>query len=87
MIIFLLLLSRFLLISLWSSMLKGEKVSVNTDKFKNDFSIINSKDDALTALIHLGYLGYLDERKTAFIPNYEVATAFRLALKQKDYGG
>ena len=68
------------------SMLKGEKVSVNTDKFKNDFSIINSKDDALTALIHLGYLGYLDERKTAFIPNYEVATAFRLALKQKDYG-
>ncbi len=69
------------------SMLKGEKVSVNTDKFKNDFSIINSKDDALTALIHLGYLGYLDERKTAFIPNYEVATAFRLALKQKDYGG
>lgn len=28
-----------------------------------------------TLLIHLGYLGYDAERKKAFIPNYEVATA------------
>ena len=62
-------------------MLKGEKVKVTTDKFKNDFSVINSKDDALTALIHLGYLSYDNERKKAFIPNFEVATAFHLALE------
>ena len=63
------------------NMLKGEKVKVTTDKFKNDFSVINSKDDALTALIHLGYLSYDNERKKAFIPNFEVATAFHLALE------
>ena len=62
-------------------MLAGEKISVNTGKFRNDLSVINSKDDALTALIHLGYLGYDNERRKAFIPNYEVATAFHLALE------
>ena len=45
-----------------------------------DFSVINSKDNALTALIHLGYLEYDNERKKAYIPNYEVSTAFQAAL-------
>ncbi|MGN0484783.1 MAG: hypothetical protein ACI4HI_14645 [Lachnospiraceae bacterium] len=39
------------------------------------------KDDALTALIHLGYLGYDADRKSAYIQNYEVASAFELALQ------
>jgi len=29
----------------------------------------------------LGYLGYDADRKSAFIPNYEVATAFEAAFK------
>ncbi len=62
-------------------MLNDQKVRVNVDKFKNDLSLINSKDDPLTALIHLGYLGYDYERGQAFIPNYEVKTAFQSALK------
>lgn len=67
------------------AMLAGSMVRVNTNTFKNDFSTIASKDDALTALIHLGYLGYDSDRKKAFIPNYEVATAFEAALQTGEW--
>ena len=58
---------------------------VETDAFQNDLFEIHSKDDALTALIHLGYLGYDVERKSAYIPNYEVAKAFQMALKTGEW--
>ena len=61
-------------------MLSGGKVYVNTDTFQNDFSTVSSKDEALTALIHLGYLGYDREETSAYIPNYEVKKAYQAAL-------
>lgn len=66
-------------------MLSGGMVMVETDAFQNDLSEIHSKDDALTALIHLGYLAYDADRKSAYIPNYEVAKAFQMALKTGEW--
>lgn len=67
------------------TMLAGGMVMVEPESFQNDLSEIHSKDDALTALIHLGYLGYDSERKSAYIPNYEVAKAFQMALKTGEW--
>lgn len=62
-------------------MLAGYNVPVKINTFQNDLSIIRNKDEALTALIHLGYLAYDDRRKQAYIPNYEVKTAFFSAIE------
>ena len=60
------------------TMLSGGRVDVNTKTFKNDLSVIGTKNEVLTPLIHLGYDA---ERNKAYIPNYEVATAFQSALE------
>ncbi len=61
--------------------LAGGKVRVKTTSFSNDLHDITSKDNAITALIHLGYLGFDAERSQAYLPNYEVATAYESALE------
>ena len=64
------------------TMLSGGMVPVNTETFSNDLFEISSKDEALTALIHLGYLAYDAEEGSAFIPNYEVAKAYQAAINK-----
>lgn len=54
-------------------MLAGGRVKVNTTKFQNDLSIVQSKDDVLTVLIHLGYLAYDYRKDECYVPNREVA--------------
>lgn len=39
-------------------MLSGNKFGVDVGTFQNDLSILELKDEVLTALSHLGYLGY-----------------------------
>ena len=57
-------------------MLAGEHIRVNTRSFQNDMHTFRTKDDVLTLLIHLGYLGYDAEAKEAFIPNKEIMEEF-----------
>lgn len=57
-------------------MISGEHISVNTQKFQNDMCTFESADDVLTLLIHLGYLTYDFDTKTAWIPNAEVRQEF-----------
>ena len=62
-------------------MLSGESVYVDTTEFRNDMQIINSKNDVLTVLIHLGYLAYNEDTYECYIPNKEVADEMNNAIK------
>jgi len=59
-----------------TQLIAGEKCTVNPDKFANDMSTFNSKDDVLTLLVHLGYLSYCEENNSVKIPNEEVKCEF-----------
>ena len=66
-------------------MLSGVAVKVNTATFKNDTVNIQNKDDVLTYMIHLGYLGYDEEKETAFVPNEEIRQELTLAVESKKW--
>lgn len=61
-------------------MLAGEHVRVNAFSFQNDMKNLKTKDDVLTLLIHLGYLGYDVENRETFIPNREIRGEFENAM-------
>ncbi|MCD7715330.1 MAG: ATP-binding protein [Lachnospiraceae bacterium] len=62
-------------------MLGGQRVHVDTGSFQNDLTSMNCRDDVLTLLIHLGYLAFDEMREEVYIPNLEVADAFKTAVK------
>ena len=64
-------------------MLSGDYVAVDVSNFQNDTIHFSDRDDVLTYLIHLGYLGYDQKRGTAFIPNEEIRQEFVTATKKK----
>lgn len=66
-------------------MLSGAEVKVNTATFKNDTVNIKNKDDVLTYMIHLGYLGYNENKKTAFVPNEEIRQELTVAVESKPW--
>ena len=70
-------------------MLAGEKVDLNPSLFKNDLTKVNSKDAALTVLVHLGYLAFIPggsgSKGVCYIPNKEIAEEFENALVALDW--
>jgi hypothetical protein len=62
-------------------MLGGASVSIDTGTFQNDMTSIQSRDDVLTLLVHLGYLAYDADCETVRIPNEEVRQEFVRAVK------
>lgn len=66
-------------------MLGGGRVKVNTTKFQNDMSLIESKDDVLTVLIHLGYLSYDRRTMECYIPNREVRGELTNAVEESGW--
>lgn len=67
------------------TMISGSEVPVIVKTFKNDTVSISSKDNALTYLIHLGYLAYNEENETAFIPNEEIREEMVYAVEKKEW--
>ena len=61
-------------------LLGGGRVRVNTWSFQNDMRNFKTKDDILTLLIHLGYLGYDSVKKEVFIPNKEIIEEYENAM-------
>lgn len=66
-------------------LLAGKDIYVNTNKFQNDMTTFKSKDDVLTLLIHLGYLGYNSEDRTVYIPNKEVESLFISSIEDSSW--
>ena len=64
-------------------MLFGVEEKVDASTFGNDISNIQSKDDVLTYMIHLGYLGYDQTKRTAFVPNEEIRQELTKAVESK----
>lgn len=66
-------------------MLSGAEVEVNTASFKNDPAKIQNRDDVITYLIHLGYLGYNEENGTAFVPNEKIRQELSTAVRNSHW--
>jgi len=66
-------------------MLAGERCAVDPTGFQNDMSVIHSKDDVLTVLIHLGYLSYDWKESECYIPNREVVGEMVNAVKMNKW--
>ena len=66
-------------------MLSGADIRIILATFKNDIVSMKTKDDVLTYLIHLGYLGYNQERRTAFVPNEEIRQELITAVESKSW--
>ena len=66
-------------------MMAGREIYIDTSSFENDISTFRSKDDVLTLLIHLGYLGYNQKDQTCYIPNKEVSDSFFTSIKNSNW--
>lgn len=69
------------------AMLGGMHCRINTRTFQNDLACIQTKDDVLTLLVHLGYLAYDSAKKEVYIPNQEIADEFQNAVENSGWKG
>lgn len=61
-------------------------VPVDVRSFTNDMVTFRSKDDVLTLLVHLGYLGYRSDLEEVFIPNEEILNEYVTSISNSDWG-
>ena len=62
-------------------LLANQPQPVVTRTFTNDMVTFANKNDILTLLVHLGYLGYNSDDQTVYIPNKEIADEFVVSME------
>lgn len=67
-----------------TSLVAGENVPVNVLGFSNDLDSFQDRDEVFTALIHLGYLTYVNGKVK--IPNKELGEEFTRTVKKLRWG-
>lgn len=67
------------------NMLAGGSCKVDPTGFQNDMSVIQTKYDVFTVLIHLGYLSYNWRKGECYIPNHEVAGEMANAVRSNGW--
>lgn len=62
-------------------LMDGGRLAIDTSTYQNDMTTFHGRDDVLSLLIHLGYLGFDDKKSEVFIPNREILDEFRSSTK------
>ena len=62
-------------------LMDGGRLVVDTSTYQNDMTTFTCRDDVLSLLIHLGYLGYDDGKGEVFIPNKEILDEFKTSTR------
>lgn len=65
-------------------LMNNVRIKVDTSSYQNDMTTFHGRDDVLSLLIHLGYLGFDDETSEVFIPNKEILDEFKTSTKSVD---
>ncbi len=61
------------------------RLKIDTSTYQNDMTTFTGRDDVLSLLIHLGYLGYDDETNEVYIPNKEIWDEFNASTKGREW--
>lgn len=67
-------------------MMEDRSIAINVGSFSNDMTSFHSKDDVMTLLVHLGYLGYDAIHQEVYIPNNEILNEFANAVRASEWG-
>lgn len=66
-------------------LMDGARIHIDTSTYQNDMTTFTGKDDVLSLLIHLGYLGYDDVAGEIYIPNKEILDEFKTSTKGSEW--
>lgn len=66
-------------------LMDGGRLKIDTSTYQNDMTTFHACDDVLSLLIHLGYLGFDDEKSEVFIPNQEILDEFKASTKSPEW--